>query len=376
MGLSNAAPKGTRCRLIRLQAAAFVRLRSFPFCYNFADGTFSSETHMGESDNGAKSNGNKEMTRREFVGRIALGAAAAAAVASAAGSVALAAARALAAPEAGTIPKRKLGKTGYHATILGLGGCSIPGGSDAEKVAAINRAIDLGVNYCDTASQYGNRQAEKRLGMVMKTRRKEVFLATKTLERADWKAEAEIADSLKYLQTDVIDLIQLHSINDMHTLEMVMGKSGSFKAAEKMQRQGYVRFIGITGHTRPEVIARALEMYPFATVLVPLGVTDQFKGDFASELIPKAREAGCGIIGMKVLTSGKVVGKLPVADCLRYTMSLPITVSIVGMGSVAEVDENVRVAKSFRPMTKAELEAVSNAASPHGNTDNMWWKKT
>jgi hypothetical protein len=331
---------------------------------------------MGENDNAGKSHTDKEMTRREFIGRIALGAAAAAAVASAAGGVGLAAARALAAPQASAIPKRKLGKTGYHATILGLGGSSIPGGSDAEKVATINRAIDLGINYCDTASQYGNRQSEKRLGMVMKTRRNEVFLATKALERSDWKAEEEIRDSLKYLQTDVIDLIQLHSINDMHTLEMVMGKSGSFKAAEKLQRQGYVRFIGITGHTRPEVIARALTMYPFATVLVPLGVTDQFVGDFASELIPKAREAGCGVIAMKVLTGGKVVGKLPIADCLRYTMSLPIAVAIVGMGSVAEVDENVRVAKSFKPMTKAEIEAVSRAASPHGNTDNLWWKKT
>lgn len=274
------------------------------------------------------------------------------------------------------IPRRTLGRTGEKVSILGLGGVYIPGGDEQNGTDIVNRALDLGINYIDTASQYGNRESERRIGLVMKTRRKEVFLATKTLKRRKEESLEEIEESLRLLQTDVIDLIQLHSINDDNTLNLVTSDKGALQAAIQMKEKGYVRHIGITGHTRPEVISRALDIYPFDTILVALGVADEFVGSFLEETVPKANKKGVGIIAMKVLSEGKTVGRLPVDKCLLYAMGLPVTAAIVGMSTPKMVEENAAVAHSFKKLNSDDLTALRVSAKELGTSANLWWKRT
>jgi aryl-alcohol dehydrogenase-like predicted oxidoreductase len=240
------------------------------------------------------------------------------------------------------LPQRSLGATGLQVSILGLG-CATLGYSPMsveEGSAVVQAAIDAGITYIDCASSYGN--AEEKVGAVMKMRRSEVVLATKCLERSKDDAWREINRSLDRLQTDRLDLLQVHAINSMTDLDRVTADDGALAAAIRAKDEGLCRHVGITGHTRPEVIAAALDRYPFATVLCPLSSTDALVNDFAPVIGPLARERSFGLIAMKVLAAGKMV-RYP-ARSIRYALSLPVSTAIVGMATAAEVRENVAAA--------------------------------
>lgn len=272
------------------------------------------------------------------------------------------------------IEKRPLGKTGLEATILGLGCVAIGYGPHSIKEGAkiVEACIDAGINYIDCASSYGN--AEEKVGAVMKNRRKEVVLTTKTLERDKDSAWREINRSLERLKTDYVDLLQIHSINSMDQLDAVTSKNGSLIAAIRAKEQGMCKHIGITGHTRPDVLKEAINRYPFETALVPLSSTDKLINDFGDALFPIAKEKSFGIIAMKVLAAGRVTDY--VAESLRYAMSLPVSTAIVGMGTLAEVRQNVEVAKNFKPMSAAEMKALEEKTRNYATTSVMWWKRT
>jgi aryl-alcohol dehydrogenase-like predicted oxidoreductase len=268
------------------------------------------------------------------------------------------------------LERRALGSTGLSVSVLGLGCVAIGYGSHSPSEGAdlVHWCIDEGINYIDCASTYGD--AEVKVGRVMKTRRKEVVLATKTLEWDKESAWREINRSLERLQTDHMDLLQIHSVNGM---DEVMSSDGALSAALRAQDQGMVRHIGITGHTRPEVIAEAMKRFPFATALVPLSSTDSLVNDFGKVLFPLARERKFGVIAMKVLTAGKVTEF--VQESLRYSFSLPVSTAIVGMGTRDEVRQNVEVAGMFQPMTPAEMVALEAKTRPFATTSVMWWKR-
>ncbi len=271
------------------------------------------------------------------------------------------------------IPRRKLGSTGLEVTALGLG-CATLGFGDltvAEGARIVEACIDGGITYIDCASSYRN--AEEKVGEVMKRRRKEVVLATKALERTKEDAWREINRSLERLQTDTVDLLQVHAVNSMADLDRVSGEDGALAAAIRAKDEGMCRHIGITGHTRPEVIAAALDRYPFATTLVPLSSTDAMVSDFAPVVFPLAKERGFGVIAMKVLAAGKMTDHP--AESIRYSLSLPVSVAIVGMGSVAEVKQNIATAIAFTPMTGDEMDALERRTAHRANTDVMWWKR-
>ncbi len=272
------------------------------------------------------------------------------------------------------LPLRPLGKTGLHVSILGLGCVAIGHGphSIAEGAKIVDACIDAGINYIDCASSYGN--AEVKVGEVMKTRRKEVILTTKTLERDKDDAWTEINRSLERLKTDCVDLLQIHSINSVEQLDMVTGKNGSLASAVRAKEQGMCKHVGITGHTRPNVIREALNRYPFETALVPLSSVDKLLNDFGDELFPVAKEKGIGIIAMKVLSAGRVTEFVP--QSLRYVMTLPISTAIVGMGTLEEVKQNVEVAKSFKPMIPAEMKSLVDKTRSYASTSVLWWKRT
>jgi aryl-alcohol dehydrogenase-like predicted oxidoreductase len=262
-----------------------------------------------------------------------------------------------------TLPQRPLGKTGVQVPIIGYG--TAPLGkiegpdepSRAKAVRLLNLAIDLGITYLDTSPDYGS---QPKLGEVMKSRRDEVFLATKINKRRHKDVLEEIRQNLKELQTDHVDLVQIHAVNVMADLEAALAPDGAIPALEEARRQGMVRFVGITGHARPSVLAHALDRYDFDTVLVALGAVDRLVSGPEEALLPIARRKDVGVIAMKVYGHGELK-KRDLA--LRYSLGLPgVSTAILGMKEEAEIEENVRLAQEFKPLQDEELRKLLDEA--------------
>ncbi len=271
------------------------------------------------------------------------------------------------------LPRRPLGATGRDVSILGLGCATLGygGHSIAEGAEIVTAAIDSGINYIDCASSYRN--AEEKVGRVMTYRRGEVVLATKTLERTRDAAWAEINRSLERLQTDHVDLLQIHAVNTLRDLESIRGKDGALMAAVRARDEGLCRHIGISGHTRPEVIAAAFDTFPFETALVPISSTDALVNDFGPVIFPLSRDLGFGVIAMKVLAAGRMTDHP--GRSIRYSLSHPVSTAIVGMGSVEEVHRNVAAAASFTAMTDSEMKELERRTRHRATPDVLWWKR-
>ena len=273
------------------------------------------------------------------------------------------------------MPTRPFGKTGWKASIYALGSAEVPGNEEA--IAAIEKLIDGGVNYLDTAPSYQGTRSEQALGEILRTKRKQVFLATKTLARDADGAYAEVKSSLGRLQTKQIDLLQIHAINDQGQLEQVLRKGGAVEGLERARKEGLIRFIGITGHTRPEVILSAIEKYPFDSILIPVSPLDKHVGDFAAEVIPKANKLGMGITGMKALKGVERAkgGRFEVEPFLRYAWSLPISTLTIGLRRAREVDGNLKLALQHKKMSEADMRELEAAFRGDANVENLWWKR-
>lgn len=278
------------------------------------------------------------------------------------------------------MPTRNLGRTGYRVGIFSLGGQATieqPNKED-EAVAIVNRAIDLGVNYIDTAAMYGgpDQWSQKYIGKVMKSRRNEVFLASKTHARTYDDSMKLLEGSLKQLNTDHLDLWQLHHITFTEELDQVFAKNGAIHALEKARSEKIVRFLGVTGHADPHVLADGLKRYKFDTILMAVNAADRHYLSFIEHLLPLALEQQLGIIGMKIPARGRMLaawtpppldqqppfergatrpGTLTMKEALEYVLSLPVSTVIVGCNNVAQLEENVAVAKAFTPLPEAKL---------------------
>jgi len=255
------------------------------------------------------------------------------------------------------IPHRPLGATGVEVPVIGYGTAplgKIDDGPSYERSARLlNHAIDLGVTYLDTSPDYGS---QPKLGVVMKTRRDEVFLATKINKRRRDDVLAELRDNLKQLQTDHVDLVQIHAVNAMADLEAALAPDGAIAALEEARRQGMTRFVGITGHARPSVLAHALERYSFDTVLVALGAIDRMVTGPEQALLPIAAARNVGVIAMKVFGHGKLSQR---ELALRYSLGLPgVSLAILGMNDETQIEENVRLASQAAPLAEADLDPL------------------
>jgi aryl-alcohol dehydrogenase-like predicted oxidoreductase len=262
-----------------------------------------------------------------------------------------------------SLPHRPLGKTGVQVPILGYG--TAPLGKiklmDAplihKSARLLNHAIDRGITYLDTSPDYGS---QPKVGEVMAARRDEVFLATKVNKRRRSDVLEELRQNLKELQTDHVDLVQVHAINTMADLEAALAPDGALAALEEARRQGMTRFVGITGHARPWVLTRALERYDFDTVLVAIGPVDRLVNAPEEVLLPVARARHVGVIAMKVYGHGEITQR---GLALRYALGLPgISLAIVGMDDEAQIDENLRLAESVTPLGDGELDALLREA--------------
>lgn len=280
-------------------------------------------------------------------------------------------------PSTASLPSRVLGKTGYRVSLLSLGGQATleAEGHGDDSVTIINRAIDLGVNYLDTSPAYG--PSELFLGMVMKTRRKEVFLASKTHDRTYDGSMRLLEKSLKRLQTDHLDLWQLHNVRTQNDLDFIFAREGAIHALEKAREQGVVRYLGITGHRDPIVLRNGIERYPFDTILMALNAADKHNASFIDQLLPAAVQRQMGIIAMKVVARGKIFhdgGLSSMEQAMRYVLTLPVSTALIGISTVKELEENIRIARDFRPYTKEEM-ANLEALTRSYFADANWYKQ-
>lgn len=256
--------------------------------------------------------------------------------------------------------KRVLGKTGEEINLVSLGGEITVADSDRqeEAIEIINRAIDLGVNYIDTAPAYKDGDSETNLGQVMADRRDEVFLASKTHKRSYSETMELIERSLKRLQTDYLDLYQVHNVRTEEDLSEIFSDNGAIKALEELKDQGVIRNLGITGHKDPEILLKGIQEFDFDTALISLNAADIHYKSFQEILLEELIERNMGIIGMKTLGRGKLVsedGLDSIKEALYYVWSLPITTTIIGIGSIKELEENIELARKFEPLSVDEM---------------------
>jgi aryl-alcohol dehydrogenase-like predicted oxidoreductase len=256
---------------------------------------------------------------------------------------------------------RPLGATGVTVPLVGYGTAPLgkPNVSREFAVRCLNHAIDLSITYLDTSPDYGS---EPHLGEVMRTRRDEVFLATKVNKRSKQGVLDGVKASLEKLQTDHVDLIQVHAVNAWADLEQVLAPDGAVAGLEQARDEGLVRFIGITGHARPEILGYALTQYPFDTVLVALGIVDRLVTSPETFLLPKAVERNVGVIAMKTLGHGEVKNR---ELALRYSLGLPgVSLAIVGLDSPQQIDEIAALAAAFRPLSETDQDGLIDEVRP------------
>jgi uncharacterized protein len=295
-------------------------------------------------------------------------------------------------PRPEPMPTRNLGKTGYKVGIFSLGGQASlerPNNFDI-AVPIVERALDLGVNYIDTSSIYGGpeRWSEQYVGKVMKTRRADAFLATKTKERTREGSKRMLEKSLELLQTDHIDLWQLHDIGTMHDIDEIFAKGGAMEALLEARDQKIVRYLGITGHYRPDALIEAIHRHPFDTILMAVNAADPHHYSFSEKLLPLAVEKQMGIIGMKVPARGRILsswtpppieqqkhmwegmvlaptaGTLDMRQAMYYSLSLPVSTVIIGCDTIAQLEENVQLARDFTPLSHEQMAALTEKAQP------------
>ncbi len=270
---------------------------------------------------------------------------------------------------------RPFGKTGEKFPILSFGGQRIVDDhncTEEEAIKIVNTAIDRGIRYFDTAWIYSDGQAETRLGQVVKHRRPEMWLATKTYDTTRDGAWRQLETSLSRLQTDYVDEWRLHNVWDYSRLDAFIGKGGALEAAIQARDEGIVRNISISCHTDPQILVEALNRFPFDSALIAASALDHFILSFAEEFLPVANAKEVATIGMKVLGLGSLTHE--VERSLRYAFSLPVSTVIVGMETMAQLEQNLSIAESFTPLTDEERLSFFKDIIPLVQPEKIRWK--
>jgi aryl-alcohol dehydrogenase-like predicted oxidoreductase len=268
-----------------------------------------------------------------------------------------------------TIPKRALGRTGFEATILGLGGEGIlrTFGHEEQAYKLINRAIDIGINYFESARAYSGSEAY--YGLALKERRKEIFLASKSHARDRGGAWAHLQETLRNMKTDHLDLWQVHDVRTQEEVEEIFGPQGAIKAFVEAKEKGLTRFIGVTGHHDPWITRRCVETLDFDTVLIPVNPAERVYKSYIDQVIPIARQKGMGIVAMKTYFRG-FASKLPwfssMEPFFRFALSQPVSLAVIGCDDTKQLEQNVGFASSFRPMDEDEKQDLIDDVYPYG----------
>jgi predicted aldo/keto reductase-like oxidoreductase len=253
--------------------------------------------------------------------------------------------------------KRKLGRTDEMVSPIGVGGFHLLEIGDSDATQIMNAFLDEGGNYIETAAQYGEGESERKVGLVMKSRRDECFLTTKCHFRDRLGAARCIDQSLGRLCTDHIDLLIFHHVATNENLNRILGPDGALEAFREAREGGKIRYIGISGHGVPDVLIRALREYRFDAVMTGFNFYDRFNFPEVEEtLIPLAKKMGTGIVGMKAFGDG-LLWEYP-EECIRYALSLPIDVLPLGFNTLEQLQIDLSVVRNFKPLTDGEMEEI------------------
>jgi aryl-alcohol dehydrogenase-like predicted oxidoreductase len=266
---------------------------------------------------------------------------------------------------AGSIPRRPLGRTGAEVSILGVGGHHLGDFKTVEEaIRMVHEAVDAGITFFDNCWEYWNGRAEDWLGRGLKGRRQNVFLMTKvcTHGRSANLALKMLDESLRRLQTDHLDLWQVHGVCFDNDPELAYAKGGVLEALDRAKKEGKVRFVGFTGHKDPGIHLDMIRRgYPFDAVQMPLNCLDATFRSFEKHVLPELSKRGIAALGMKPMggtATAVKVGLVKGEEMLRYAMSLPVATTISGMDSLEVLHQNLRVASDFKPMSAEEMQTL------------------
>ncbi len=277
------------------------------------------------------------------------------------------------------LPRRPFGKNGFDVPILAFGSGSrfVAYPTDEEAVKVLSRAIDLGMNYIDTAHSYGDGKSEERIGQVMATRRREVVLATKLDARKGDDARRQLELSLKRLRTDHLDIVHIHALASHDDLAAIGAKGGVLEALMGARDQKITRCVGITGHADPAAMKDALERHDFDCVQMALNLArtrmsfgkdgaeaiPMADSSFEALALPVANRKNMGVIAMKLFGQERLIGKATTRELIYYALSLPVSLASVGMPKPGMLEENVTLARDFRPLSEPEMRKLRTAIS-------------
>jgi aryl-alcohol dehydrogenase-like predicted oxidoreductase len=268
----------------------------------------------------------------------------------------------------GPMPCRTLGRTGVQVSAIGLGGWHI-GFKDLDErtsIRIIRTAIDRGISFMDNSWDYNDGASEIRMGKALRDGyRNRVFLMTKIDGRSKVEATRQLNESLRRLQTDSVDLIQHHEILRYEDPHRIFDQDGAHAALIEARQAGKVRYIGFTGHKDPRIHLHMLEVarqhgFTFDTVQMPLNVMDAHYRSFERLVLPELLKENIAVLGMKSLANGIILnsGTVTAIECLHYALNLPTSVVITGMESMDRLEQALEAARTFRPMTDAQVNAL------------------
>src|SRR5271154_5382736 len=283
----------------------------------------------------------------------------------------------------GEVPRRPLGRTGLEASVLGIGGYHLGSvDTEAEAIQIVNESLDAGVNFFDNAWEYHQGLSEERLGRALKGKRDRAIVMTKVCTHGRDKRVAmrQLEESLTRLQTDHLDVWQIHEVIYENDPELIFAPNGAAEALLEAKQQGKVRFLGFTGHKDPSIHLKMLShKFPFDTVQMPLNCLDATFRSFETTVLPEVNQRGMGALGMKSLGgSGELVreGAVVVTMGLRYAMSLPVAVTVSGIDSLEVLHQNLEVACNFQPLSADAMQTIRDACRPDASDGHLELFKT
>ncbi len=283
--------------------------------------------------------------------------------------------------------KRKLGQTGVEVSILCFGGWHFaqPEISEEQAIRLVQRAADSGFTFFDNAWDYHDGRSEELMGKALQAggRRQNIFLMTKVCDRDAKGVRKHLEDSLRRLRTDYIDLWQFHEINYDNDPDWVV-EQGGLAEALKAQQEGKVRFIGFTGHKSPHIFLKMIPVHNWATCQLPVNVCDYHYRSSIREVLPVLAQRGIAAIGMKSLGGGNLAsggsivkaGVCTAEEAMGYALSQNIATLVVGIDSEQVLDQDLKFAESFKPLTPEQMQQLEAKAKPFAGDGRLEFHKS
>jgi aryl-alcohol dehydrogenase-like predicted oxidoreductase len=263
------------------------------------------------------------------------------------------------------VPHRTLGRTGIQVSAMALGGYHLGSTKDQKEANEIvAAAMDAGINFFDNAWDYHDGHSEEVVGIALKGKRQNAVVMTKVCTHGRGKdvAMQQLEESLRRLQTDHLDLWQIHEVIYENDPDLIFAPGGAAEALLQAKQQGKVRAVGFTGHKDPSIHLRMLSHgFPFDTVQMPLNCLDANFRSFEKNVLPEAQKQGIAVLGMKSMGgSGEIVthGAATPEEALRYAMSLPVASTISGVDAMEILQQNLEVARGFQAMNAADMQTL------------------